>query len=547
MTASPWVRSLKNTSSTIRGNVNVMRVTSIGHAGFYIETAAGTILCDPWVNPAYFASWFPFPDNSALDWASYRNPDYLYISHLHRDHFDPEHLREGVAHDTTVLLPDYRTADLENTLRDIGFTNFITVPNSEPITLGGSLRVMIVALVSPSDGPIGDSALAVDDGTARILNQNDAKPLDLEQIRAFGHYDVHFLQFSGANWWPLVYDLPDTAKNSFGSSKRANGLARAYRYVEEIDASFVVPSAGPAAFLDDDLIAYNDIDNSPANPFPDHPVFMEYLRENGRDNGRTMLPGSVMTVSDGRVEVVHPGEDAFRPYQDKAKYLRAYAERRRGQIDSEKASWPSPGIDFLAELKAWFEPLLQVADNISTGVGAQLLLEIGDSEKLVIDFVDREVRRWNGEKCRYRFRFDQPLIEHVIAIHEIDWVNSLFLSMRFSASRIGPYNEFVYTFFKCLSPERMAYAERWYATQEDTAEEIQLGDWLVQRKCPHRQADLGYFGVVDGDTLRCSMHGYEFDLTTGRCITASDRPIRARRVPAGVEPTQEEQHEVPED
>ena len=41
-----------------------MQVTFVGHAGLFIETRHGTILCDPWFNPAYFASWFPFPDNS---------------------------------------------------------------------------------------------------------------------------------------------------------------------------------------------------------------------------------------------------------------------------------------------------------------------------------------------------------------------------------------------------------------------------------------------------------------------------------------------------
>ena len=84
-----------------------MQVTSVGHAGFLIETKAGSILCDPWVNPAYFASWFPFPDNSTLDWDALGDCDYLYVSHLHKDHFDPEHLRAHVNKDAVVLLPDY--------------------------------------------------------------------------------------------------------------------------------------------------------------------------------------------------------------------------------------------------------------------------------------------------------------------------------------------------------------------------------------------------------------------------------------------------------
>jgi UDP-MurNAc hydroxylase len=31
------------------------------------------------VNPAYFASWFPFPDNSELDWDALGDCDYLYV------------------------------------------------------------------------------------------------------------------------------------------------------------------------------------------------------------------------------------------------------------------------------------------------------------------------------------------------------------------------------------------------------------------------------------------------------------------------------------
>jgi UDP-MurNAc hydroxylase len=46
-----------------------------------------------------------------------------------------------------------------------------------------------------------------------------------------------------------------------------------------------------------------------------------------------------------------------------------------------------------------------------------------------------------------------------IADHQTDWVNSLLLSMRFRARRIGPYNEYLYTFCKCLAADRLMYAE----------------------------------------------------------------------------------------
>ena len=93
-----------------------MRVTVLGHAGLLIETAGGSIVCDPWFEPAFLGSWFVFPRNDQLGadlMARIENPDYLYISHLHHDHFDPQFLSERVSKDATVLLPAFLVDRLE--------------------------------------------------------------------------------------------------------------------------------------------------------------------------------------------------------------------------------------------------------------------------------------------------------------------------------------------------------------------------------------------------------------------------------------------------
>jgi UDP-MurNAc hydroxylase len=112
-----------------------MRITSIGHAGMLVETTAGRIVCDPWFTPAYFASWFPFPDNSAFgsesDPAGIRDAEYLFVSHLHHDHFDPHWLAANMSKDTTVLLPDYQVPDLRDELEKLGFRNFVQTRNRE--------------------------------------------------------------------------------------------------------------------------------------------------------------------------------------------------------------------------------------------------------------------------------------------------------------------------------------------------------------------------------------------------------------------------------
>jgi len=132
-----------------------MQITCIGHAGLHIETRYGSILCDPWMNPAYFASWFVFPDNSDLDWDRYGDVDYLYVSHLHRDHFDPDLLSEHVSRDATVLLPDFPVPNLRDELERLGFKQFIVMPSGQVVERDG-LRLMVQALDSPADGPLGD-------------------------------------------------------------------------------------------------------------------------------------------------------------------------------------------------------------------------------------------------------------------------------------------------------------------------------------------------------------------------------------------------------
>ncbi len=98
--------------------------------------------------------------------------------------------------DTTVLLPTTGCRILRLALESLGFHRFLATSNAEPFEHDG-LTLMVVAMTAPNDGPLGDSCLAVDDGTAAFLNQNDCRPTDLEPIVQFGTYDGRSLQYSG--------------------------------------------------------------------------------------------------------------------------------------------------------------------------------------------------------------------------------------------------------------------------------------------------------------------------------------------------------------
>jgi UDP-MurNAc hydroxylase len=521
----------------------LVQVTSVGHAGFRIDTHAGSILCDPWVNPAYFASWFPFPDNSSIDWAAVGKCDYVYVSHLHKDHFDPKNLHEHVNKDAVVLLPDYPVPDLRGELEKLGFRRFFETADSVKHRLRGpkgELDVMVIALRAPADGPIGDSGLVVDDGHTVAFNMNDARPVDLEVVhREFGRVDVHMLQYSGAIWYPMVYDMPERAKAAFGRQKRQRQMDRCRQYIGQVGARWVIPSAGPPCFLDPELRDLNDDHGDPANIFPDQVVFLDQMRAHGHDGGLLMIPGSVADFTGRQCNSLqHPiPDDQVRSIftTGKAAYIADYARRMAPVLAAEKAGWaPAAGESLLESLRGLFEPIMSQSDQVCDGIGCPVELQLPTREgheAIVLDFPKRAVREpIPDEKFRYGFSIAPELVRTALRDGETDWVNSIFLSTRFRAWRVGGYNEYLYTFFKCLTDERIAYADGWFAEAHDDSASVVLDGWEVQRRCPHLKADLSRFGVVEGNTLTCNLHGWQWDLDTGRCLTSRGHELRSGRV-----------------
>ena len=520
-----------------------MRATSIGHAGMLIETDAGSIVCDPWFVPAFFGSWFVFPRNDQLSddlRERIEQADFLYISHLHGDHHDEPWLREHLRRDIPVLLPGFPTREQQRTLQALGFTEFIRTVDTEELEIAPGLTVAIHVETSITDGPGGDSALVVSDGTSILVNQNDCRTNDLAQLRAHGPVDLHWLQFSGAIWYPMVYDMPDDDKRRLCSAKVDAQFARAMRYVENIDARYIVPSAGPPAFLDDDLFALNMIDGDEPTIFPDQTEFLHRLATAGR-NGVMNIPGTTIDIGADSIEVLHPMPvtDVEAIFTDKRAYLEAYRADWKPWLDDLKASWNAPSTDLLATLQQWWEPLLEMAPTLRTQVGANMLINAGDLP-ILVDFPNGRVRRHDGEPFSFRFDIPRELVETVVAERAVDWSNSLLLSCRFTAWREGEFNEYVYNFLKSLSRERMRRAEAEVirkltpasVLQQLDEPDIRIGDYVVQRRCPHRNADLAGFGEIDDCDFVCTLHGWRFDLETGRNKTAADQPLRIRRATA---------------
>jgi UDP-MurNAc hydroxylase len=243
-----------------------------------------------------------------------------------------------------------------------------------------------------------------------------------------------------------------------------------------------------------------------------------------------MLPGSVGEFNaDGIFNVQHlQGDLSVQDvFANKEVYLRRYAADMAPVIAAEKASWAGPRSNLVPELKAWLEPLMALGPRVCDGIGTAIKIQT-DDEAILLDFPERSVIADDGREVDFRFTIPRYLLDHLVRTRTDDWVNSLFLSLRFSAWRKGAYNDYVYTWFKCLSTARIQYAEGFYAENGPTEGTFDLTGWQIQRRCPHMKADLTRFGTTDGETLTCSIHGWQWDLATGRCLTSDGHPLFSR-------------------
>ena len=322
----------------------MMRATSLGHAGILIESEHGSILCDPWFVPAFFGSWFPFPRNDQLHddlLARIERADYLYVSHLHGDHWDEPWLREHLPRDIGVLLPGYPTRELDRKMRGP------RVHQPDPHHRRGGARPRrphawpstsrrasptVRAATRPSSSATATCASSTRTTAARPTSRPCAAtvPSTSTGCSTAGR--------SGTRW---CTSCPPGELQPLVRAKIDSQLARAMRYVESVGARAVVPSAGPPCFLDPELFHLNVIDGDEPSIFCDQRTFLDRLARSGH-HGILAVPGTAIEVAPVDIAVRHPfaQADVDAIFTDKGAYLRRYQTDWSPWLAGIKASWP---------------------------------------------------------------------------------------------------------------------------------------------------------------------------------------------------------------
>ncbi len=185
------------------------------------------------------------------------------------------------------------------------------------------------------------------DGEQRVLNQNDARPSDLAAFASSARSTRYMLQFSGAIWYPMVYELPD-AGQAGARQAEAGAAVRPDPALHRRPRRPVTCSRPPGrrASSTTSCGGFNDIFGDEGNIFPDQTVFLDWLAAKGHDEGRLLLPGSVADVDAPGCPVTHPYDPArdVRIFADKdAPTCSDMQARRMPGVEAVQGHLGAPG------------------------------------------------------------------------------------------------------------------------------------------------------------------------------------------------------------
>jgi UDP-MurNAc hydroxylase len=236
-----------------------MQFTILSHAGLLVEHCGVRLVCDPWLlGSCYWRSWWNFPEPDP-ELIADLHPDFIYLTHLHWDHFHGPSLRRLFDPATRVLVPKVPTRRMVEDLRYLGLHNVTELPHGRRLQLGADF-----SLRSYQFGLGVDTGVVLSGGGVTLFNCNDAKffGLPLRQItRAHPRIDFIFRSHSSAA--PIPYCVEDYERLLPEALSRSDSADQFARCALHVRARYAIPFASNHCFLHKDTIAFNSTATTP--------------------------------------------------------------------------------------------------------------------------------------------------------------------------------------------------------------------------------------------------------------------------------------------
>lgn len=222
----------------------MFKVTYLYSASVVVETTDVRVLCDPWFTDGiYDGSWFTFPKPFWDPVERAGDVDYVYVSHIHPDHYDPIFIKQYFAEYgiKPVLIEPTMVPVLGRRMERDGIP-YVACANLEI----GSTAIRLVPAAG-SNSSDRDSSLIVSHKGFAFVNVNDSvfSPELIARIRSVvERVSLLAVGYSGAGPFPQCFSKPIDEMRTEGLRKKKQFLDQACEFVAALGAEVVLPFAG---------------------------------------------------------------------------------------------------------------------------------------------------------------------------------------------------------------------------------------------------------------------------------------------------------------
>jgi UDP-MurNAc hydroxylase len=438
-----------------------VKVTYYGQACTLTEAGSLKILTDPWLTEgAYQGTWFHthiLADAGVTPETFPKDIDYLFLSHEHQDHLDPAALKHFRA-DIPILICRFATSKFRNYLQKLGFTNIRELESGQPLVLGNDVTVTIFGTAEYTN----DSAILIEHNGTRVFNETDCKLAyaDLERLGQLG-IDIGFYMFSGANWYPILYDYAPETMLKLVQARRRGLLRSLVQRVKLTRPRFAVPAAGPCTVLAPELLHLND---------DQHGIFIDpelAVSEISRA-GLKSYPLYMAATDTWDTDQGFVGQAPASFRRPRAEYVRSSSERMAPQIAAAQAAELPAHPGLASSLHHHFDELVRAqTPDTRRKIGAKLALDVTGAQacQWTVDFTGHAgsfVQEGIAPDWTYKIQVEDKLISPFVTGEE-PFFEDLLLSLRFRcARRPDEFNEPLYHFLYEPDPEKL---HNWYASR----------------------------------------------------------------------------------
>ena len=238
-----------------------MKITHYCNSFISVNEGGSKIVCDPWLGKADNNAWLSYPlhSNGARTLNSI-NPEFIYISHLHNDHFDPKILKRFKnKKQVKILIKKFKFSRLKSKIFDLGFNKIIELEPWKKIRINKFFTITIIPQQSNNKDDI-ETEIVYDLDTSILIQSNITKklfynnvdnPLSVKDVAKLNRFikkeykkklDVTCFPIGGASEYPQCF--VNVKKNIEKDKVISRSVASTYNKLKILKPEVFFPAGG---------------------------------------------------------------------------------------------------------------------------------------------------------------------------------------------------------------------------------------------------------------------------------------------------------------